>query len=199
MSGKLLQILSAAIQKLPHVLPRFSASIKARVELTRSNELCQRSGFHDLPVEIIQMIQDLLPLASTVSLALTRRGMRKILGDKPLRSINLPANVDQRKDFLLSLQKDLSDWQFCHPCSVFHPLQKEVDARTIWRHDKPDCVQISGRVSFLPNFRIRYQHAQLVMHRYRFGMLHEDDLGILSYESVNSYNGQRVITPSIED
>lgn len=199
MFGKLLQILSAATQKLRHVLSNFSASIKTHLEFTRSNKLCQRSGFLDLPVEIIQMIQDLLPLASTVSLALTCRDMRKILGDKPLRSINLPVNVDQRKDFLLGLQKDLSDWQFCHPCSVFHPLQKEVDARTIWRHDEPDCVQISGRVSFLPNFRVRYQHAQLVMNRYRFGTLHKDDLGILSYESVNSYGGQRVITPSIED
>lgn len=196
---KLLQLLPAVTQKLRHVLSKFSASIKGQNEFTRSNELCQRSRFLDLPVEIIQIIQDLLPLASAVSLALARRGLLQIQGDKPLRSINLPANAHQRKEFLLSLQKDLPDWHFCHPCSVFHPLQKDVDARTIWRHDEPDCVRISGCVYFWPDFRIRYQHAQLVMNRYRFGTLHEDDLRILSCERVSSYYGQSVITPSIED
>ncbi|KAL8817577.1 MAG: hypothetical protein Q9223_003621 [Gallowayella weberi] len=191
---------SVATQKLRHVLSKFSASIKAHGEFTGSNELCQRPGFLDLPVEIILMIQDLLPLASAVSLALARRGLLQLQGNKLLRSINLPVNADQRKTFLLSLQKDLlSDWQLCHPCLVFHPLQKEVNPHVRWRHDRKDCVQISGCVSPLPGLWIRYEHAQLVMNRYRFGTLHEDDLGMLSFERDSLIYGHRVITPSIED
>ena len=194
MSRKLLQTFSATKQKLHHIFSKLSTT-------GRRNELCQQrpGGLLDLPVEIILIIQNFLPLASAVSLALTHRCLLHIRGDKLLRSINVPANADQRKDFLLSLQKDLPKWQFCHPCSVFHPLQKKVTTCTIWNYHEPDCVHFSGQVYFMPYFQISYHHAQLVMNRYRFGTLHKDGLKSLAYKHNSSCFGHIVVTPSIKD
>ncbi len=68
----------------------------------------QRPPLLDLPVAILQTIQNLLPLASAVSLALTHRHLLQTLGTKSIHAINLPAHASQRTDFLLlSLQPDL--------------------------------------------------------------------------------------------
>lgn len=199
MFDKLLQIWSAT-RKSCLVSSILSAKIDAHRVVAASNERRQHSAFLHLPVEIIQTIQSLLPLASAVSLVLTDRSLLEILGNELFRSINLPANADQRTNLLLSLQRDLSDWQFCHQCLVFHPLEKETDPCAIWRYDhEPECVQRSGCVYLLRGFRIRYQHAQLVMNRYRFGTLREDDLKMVSYATNHGKDCREVITASIED
>ncbi|KAI4138151.1 MAG: hypothetical protein LQ341_004798 [Variospora aurantia] len=144
---------------------------------------CQNSAFLNLPVEIILMIQDLLPLASAVSLTITCRSLLDALGNASLRSLDLPANADQRSRFLSIMQREwLLEYQFCRPCSVFHPLEKDSDPHSIWWYRRePECAQISGCVFLSVFFRLRYQHAQLVMNRYRSGMLRDEDLNRLSY------------------
>ncbi|KAL9029367.1 MAG: hypothetical protein Q9196_002393, partial [Gyalolechia fulgens] len=182
----------------------WSAIRKSRlVSSTKTAASDERCPLLDLPVDIIRTLQDFLPLASAASLALTGRTLLETLGNEPLRAINLPANADQKKSFLGSLQRDLPGWQLCHPCSVFHPLDQETKTGTFWRYSlEPECVQISGYVFFVLDYQIRYQHAQLVMNRYRFGTLREGDLKKLSYEAVGPYRGKdlrTVFTASIED
>ncbi|KAL8903951.1 MAG: hypothetical protein Q9207_003598 [Kuettlingeria erythrocarpa] len=195
-----LQLFSAVPNSI-ETLSNISASIKKI--LTTRNDRRKRPPLLDLPVEILQTIQDLLPLASAVSLALTHKSLLRILGTGFIHSINLPANASQRTDFLLSLQQDLPAWQFCHPCLLFHPFDKAVNPRTLWLHDEPECAQISGCVFFLSDYYLRYQHAQWVMNRHRSGTLCEDDLNFLAHEYIRpAYGGKdirAVITASIEN
>lgn len=107
------------LQELRRVLSRLSGSTS--VILTASNVRCP---FLDLPVEIIQMIQDLLPLASAVSLALTHRSLLQTLRNEPLRTINLPTNADQRTNFLLSLQKRLAELAALSPMFSLPSVRK---------------------------------------------------------------------------
>lgn len=161
-----------------------------------------RPAILDLPAEILQMIEELLPPSSAVSLALTCRRLLKTLGNESLRRINLPSNVSHRTDFLLSLQRERPNWQYCHPCSIYHPSEQHR-SRHLGLLCLFDCVQISGCVFFFSNFRIHYHQAQWVMNRHRFGTLRPEDLKRLCYQGLDGIWDRefihKAITTSIED
>lgn len=134
-----------------------------------------------LPVEILQHIHDLLPLSAAVSLSLSSRKMLSLLGSKSLHSLRAEDQITEKKRFLLALEKDLPGWQLCHPCSLFHPLDPNSQPGSMWCYSRePQCVQASGMIHFDITFRLRYQHAQVLMNRYRFGLPHEHHLRMLS-------------------
>ena len=154
---------------------------------------CQPSYIRKLPVEILLLIQDHLELDSAISFSLASRDLLQSLSYTPLNSLRLPENADWRKKLLLTLQRDLSDWQYCHPCSVFHPYDKEIGVSTKWRWgDEPKCVKVCGFVCVAGDYNLRYQHAQWIMNRYQAGRLQQQDLEMFSYDRALGYDGIKV-------
>ena len=156
-----------------------------------------------LPVEILQSIRDLLPLSSVVCFTISSRHLLRILGSKTLHSLREKGHAWERKCFSVALEIDLPDWQLCYPCSLFHPVDPSNGPKSLWRDEgEPECVQETGIIDFHVQFNVRYQHVQLVMNRYRFGLLYTSDLERLChhYQSRDrdSYV-ESIITASIEN
>ena len=136
-----------------------------------------------LPSEILQHISGFLPVSSAVSFVLCSRRFLWLLGDQALHCLRSAGQAPERKLFLTLLEKDISDWSFCHCCTLFHPVAQDDGPEKGWRYfDEPECVRRSGVVHLTMGFRIRYQHAQLLMNHYRFGRAHQMNLERLSHK-----------------
>ena len=136
------------------------------------------SSLHVLPVEIIQYISaTFLPSDAAASLAICSRSMLKIVGSLVLLSLNLKCHAVEKVRFLENLEKDLPDWLLCHYCSVFHPVDQNVDPSQCWRgFEEKECVRANGVVAIGYDFHMRYEHAQMIMRNYRLGRPYEINL-----------------------
>ena len=156
-----------------------------------------------LPVEILQSIRDLLPLSSAACFTISSRHFLRILGNKTLHSLGEKGHAWEKKCFLVSLERDLPEWQLCHPCLVFHPVDRSNGSKSSWCYDdEPECAQVSGIVRITDLFIVRFQHAQLIMNNYRFGLPYISDLEMLCqhYELRRSDSYvESTITASIEN
>lgn len=130
-----------------------------------------------LPVEILLCIRDFLPLGSAVCFTISSRHLLGSLGCKPLHSLREKGHASEKKRFLVALERDLPNWQLCHPCLLFHPVNPSNGPKSLWLDDhKPSCVQASGIVDISAQLQLRYQQAQLIMNRYRFGLPYANEL-----------------------
>ena len=156
-----------------------------------------------LPVEILQSIRDLLPLDSAACFIICNRDLLKILGSKTLHSLKEEDRIWERRRFLMTLEKELPEWQLCHPCSRFHPIDVDNWPESLWRyHDEPRCVQLNGYVNINAFFNVRFQHVQLIMNRYRFGLPYVNDLKRLYYshhDSAPDSHAESTVIAFIED
>lgn len=143
------------------------------------------SSLHVLPVEILQYISTaFLPSDAAASLALCSRSMLRILGSQVLHSLRLKCHAVEQVRFLENLEKDLPDWLLCHYCSAFHPVDQNGDPSQCWRgSEEKVCVRVNGLVSIGCDFRLRYEHAQLIMRNYRLGRPYEINLERFSKRS----------------
>ena len=142
----------------------------------------RRQSLLSLPVEILQHIRDFLPLSSAASFALCSQTLLKVVGNQSLEPLRADDQTIERRRFLVALQKDLPDWLLCHHCSLFHPVILDEGPEDVWCYeDEPSCVQENGVVYLDVDFRIRYQHARLLMNHYRFGRPYTENLKRLSY------------------
>lgn len=141
-----------------------------------------RRSLSSLPVEILLHIVDFLPPSSAACLVLCSRDLFTIFGCRFLHSLRAPNAVREKRRFLVALQKDLPDWLLCYPCSVFHPVKADEGPKNPWLDfEGPSCVQANGVVYLALRFRLQYQHAQLLMDRYRFGRPCKESLARLSH------------------
>jgi hypothetical protein len=123
-----------------------------------------------LPGEILQIISDFLPVSSASCLILSSRKLLGTLGKRSWHLLRSEDQVDEREHFLAMLERDLPDWQLCHPCSLFHPVEQDEGPNTYWTSRRvPECVRRNGFVFITSAFKIRFEHAQLLMNQYRFG------------------------------
>ena len=155
-----------------------------------------------LPPEILQYIRDLLPLNSAACFIISNKNLLRILGSKTLHSLKEKDHAWERKLFLMTLEKELPDWQLCHPCSRFHPIDRKSTPESVGSSSTPKCVQINGRVKMDIFFRVRFQHVQLIMNRYRFGLPYVNDLKRLNYHyqvSIPDSCAESTVTAFIEN
>ena len=131
----------------------------------------KESSLHVLPVEILQYISaTFLPPDAAASLALCSRSMLRILGSQAFHDLRLKCHTFEKTYFLRNLEKDLSDWLFCHNCSMFHPVDlNENPKQYLYLFKETECGQINGFVSIRCDFNIRYKYAQWIMRNYRLG------------------------------
>jgi hypothetical protein len=123
-----------------------------------------------LPGELLQMISDFLPVSSASCLILCSRELLGTLGNRSWHLLRSEDQVVQRKHFLAVLERDLPDRQLCHHCSLFHPVEQDKGPNTEWTPRRvPECVRRNGFVFITTSFKIRFEHAQLLMNQYRFG------------------------------
>ena len=153
-----------------------------------------------LPVEILHLIRDLLPLSSAVCFTITSRHLLGTLGSETLHSLRESSHDSEKKSFLTALERDLPDWQLCHPCSLFHPVDPRNGPKTFWLLwsngvNIPDCVDRSGAIYFDTWFHVRYEHVQLVMNRYRYGLPYSSHLKRLCHHYKRHY-GDLCLGPS---
>ena len=153
------------------------------VESTTGEEV-QHLSLSQLPLEILQYIRDLLPLSSAGSFTLTSRYFKWALGRNTFRLLNNQEHREEKRRFLLQLQRGLLDWQLCYPCLLFHRVDRKIGPTMVWQDlDPPKCVRECGSIALRLGFQLRFQHAQLLMNRYRSRALHIKDLNMLSYKS----------------
>lgn len=156
-----------------------------------------------LPVEILLSIRDFLPLDSAVCFTISSRHLLGSLGNRPLHSLREKGHASEKKRFLVALERDLPDWQLCHPCLLFHPVSPSSEPKPLYSGDgQTSCVYASGVVDITARLQLRYHQAQLIMNRYRFGLPYANDLERLCgcYNSENSdYSIDIKITAYIED
>jgi hypothetical protein len=139
--------------------------------------------------EILLHIRDFLPLSSAACLVLCSRHMLTALGNQSLSSLRADDQLTERRRLLIELQKDLPDWLLCYPCSLFHPVKAHEGPNHIWRYDKePLCVQENGAVYLTADYRIRYQHVQLLMKQYCFQRSYIKTLEALSFSFSRNLN-----------
>ena len=171
-----------ASSRLHRAVTSFLASI--RTIFRAKTPTCQQGlSLPTLPVEILQYIRDILPLSSAVALTISSRNMLHLLGSESLHSLRAKHQATEKKRFLVAMEKDLPDWQLCHPCSLFHPVDSQKGPNSVWYYThEPKCVRANGLLCITPRFRIRYEHAQLLMNRYRFGLPFVNDLKRLSQD-----------------
>ena len=131
----------------------------------------KESSLQMLPVEILQYISTtLLPPDAAASLALCSRSMLRILGSQAFHDLRLECHIIEKTRFLRNLEKDLSDWLFCHNCSMFHPVDLNEDlSKNLYLFKETECARMNGFVSIRYDFNIRYEYAQLIMRNYRLG------------------------------
>jgi hypothetical protein len=142
-----------------------------------------------MPTEILLHIRDFLPLSSAACLALCSRHMLTALGNQSLSSLRADDQITERRRLLIALQNDLPDWLLCYPCSLFHPVKAHEGPNHIWRYNKePPCVQENGAVCLTADYRIRYQHVQLLMKQYRFQRSYMKTLEALSFSFSRNLN-----------
>ena len=173
---------------------------------TDTQELKQPQGpsFLSLPTEILQLICNHLPLHSAVSLTITCRKMLLLLGNEALLSLGAQKHADEKKSFLSGLQRDLSDWQLCHPCSLLHPVDRQIETSFSFSDEfgdeaGPKCVQISRYIWVSDEYMLPFRYVQWVMNRHRKGILSADDLMTLSYDNNTPWDfcARTTITPQI--
>lgn len=171
------------------------------ISRTRTPNCANGPSLLTLPVKIVQHIRDILPLSSAVCFTISSRHLLGILGSQTLHSLRETGHAWERKCFLVALERDLPGWQLCYPCSVFHPVDPSNGPKSLWLNDRE---QENGIVDFSLRFKVRYQHAQLVMNRYRFGLPYTSDLERLCHQyhyqpqDRESYF-ESIITASIEN
>lgn len=130
-----------------------------------------------LPVEILLSIRDFLPLGSAVCFTISSRHLLGSLGWKLLYSLREKVNASEKKRFLVALERDLPNWQLCHPCLLFHPVSPSNRPEPMYLRDgKTTCVLASGVVDVSVKLQLRYHQAQLIMNHYRFGLPYANEL-----------------------
>ena len=69
----------------------------------------------NLPVEILQSIRNLLLVSSAACFTISSRHLLRILGSKSLHSLRGSGCAWEE------MERDLPNWQLCHPRSLFRP------------------------------------------------------------------------------
>jgi hypothetical protein len=181
MMAQLINHWSAAGHRMAAAIVRSLSGVRFH-QAERAPDRMPRQSLSSLPVEILLHIKDFLPLSSAACLILCSRHMMTALGSRSLYSMRADDQIIERRRFLILLQKDLPDWLLCYPCSLFHPVKVHEGPKDIWRyHKEPPCVQENDAIYVTADYRIRYQHVQLLMNQYRFGRSHTKALEALSF------------------
>ena len=155
MSAKPLQGLMSAFNLLPYGYPQGQAP-------TNSSLLIQK-----LPKEILQYIRDLLPLSSAAAFALSNRTLLRVLGGGSLKSLQARNNVNKRGLLLSLVARTLPEWQFCHYCSLLHPVDPEKSIISDWNWRKePRCIRKSGLLEIDVGIQIPFELVYVLMKRY---------------------------------
>ena len=98
-------VILTSVLALWHSLPTYDARYGA-------------SRLECLPTEILQHISDHLALDSAGSLTLCSRSLR-VLGDRSWYALRIQANEQEKRRFLLLLQRDIPNLLFCYHCWSF--------------------------------------------------------------------------------
>jgi len=159
-------VILTSVLALWHSLPTYDARYGA-------------SRLECLPTEILQHISDHLALDSAGSLTLCSRSLLRVLGDRSWYALRIQANEQEKRRFLLLLQRDIPNLLFCYHCWKLHPLDTWSGMASIdntwsentkeglyalwgYRHEQP-CTRADGFAYLQPGSRLRFQYAQMIM------------------------------------
>ena len=168
-----------------------------------------RTQLLDLPLEIVQLIAGCLQPPDAASFALCNRNLSALFGSiywKPIRRDI--AEASQRKQFLVTIARDVPLWFFCHWCSNLHPRSRigppgpafqprrplrcfrNLLGPTLWTYS-----QVHDGVS---HYNFEFHHLQLAMEQHRLGArygISVDSLSLVEVqESSKSDARQRLTT-----
>ena len=153
-------------------------------------------SFPSLPTELLLSILDFLSVSDRACLSLCNRALRNKLGatSKDLaRYGKAQGNTHSRPDFLLRLSRDSPGAFYCFDCRRLHPSVRTRPPGPLFC---PDPYRFSGcfasDLGFYYHFtngvyhkyHLMFQHVQLAMARYRYGVNDGIALDTLSYTEV---------------
>lgn len=172
-----------------------SRVIDIELELMTSNSseptLLRSVTIGSLPPELLLLIRDHSNNASAACLALTCRNMYTVL-----RHTYFPLSKDDRKEFMLIIQRDISDRYLCHHCLTFHKFTKEKPGNQIKFSSEPElwllthtrtCASVFDDLEYVfgCHYFLPFSRVQLVMNKYYFGPAHGLPLSSLAGSFTN--------------
>ena len=129
----------------------------------------------DLPSEMLLHIASFLPVGSAALLALCNHSTSCILGPQYWEKLQtVPPR--EREEFLLTLERDLPAFIFCHRCAKLHlPDDRGTGAVVRFPHERKDerpCFRADLRTGTYRYFHhaFRFEHVQMIMKRHRLGL-----------------------------
>lgn len=158
----------------------------------------EHSLFRELPIELIGIIAEFLPLADAVAFTLTCRPIRFILGDQYISQLRASDHECDRLEFLEALERDMPYHILCYDCYNLHRGTRKRD----YSWTEP-CSYRSGysiSQNIYPGFYpVTFQSAMKVHY---YGLDYSKHLSLLTdYDSYakTGHNYQWEATPRIVD
>ena len=121
--------------------------------------------FEKLPLEILQLVAEFLPVDSAACLALSNKFLASAIGTRSWSTLRSRKFRGERRRFIVSIQRDIEEWLFlCHHCVSLHSVKRTPLLHRQWfdLHRSP-CSWANGIIEYLPNYILRWQHAHEIM------------------------------------
>ena len=166
------------------------------IDATRTKQLI------DLPPELILLISDSLPAASTACLALCSHRFSRILGSSAWTSLQLQ-HQGHRMSFFYLLERDLPEYFACRRCKRLHQNNKVQWPMSGKRLQDVPCVGVfrlfgpPRTTMFRPSrttmYLINYAHVQLVMKRHYYGPSHGLSIKCFLHTELKEYDARGTV------
>ncbi|OIW26497.1 hypothetical protein CONLIGDRAFT_672042 [Coniochaeta ligniaria NRRL 30616] len=126
----------------------------------------QSSSFSELPVELVLLIADHLSKTSLICLALTCKPLHAILFPRPAA-----LSLEERKTFLLLIEKGVPGVYYCHCCHKLRPWHLKLDIQN-WLGHSLGHRNTMGLYYSAHSYYLIYPLARLVTNRHLYGPGH---------------------------
>jgi hypothetical protein len=125
--------------------------------------------FSRLPIEILQGVVRLLPLADATALGLANRSLHQAIGGTVWEEMILPERKEQKLAFLALLQKDMPRYWVCDVCGILHKGKDQVVNRGL---DVTRVVHFTPKTQFPFGYALTENQVQMAVERATRGYPH---------------------------
>lgn len=155
------------------------------------NPIRQESPFLDLPLDIVYLVFDELPLHGRILLSQTCRDLRSVLRSKCYSAVR-KASAAERLALLRVLGDILPDRRLCTPCRALHLVDHKdlpVTDYDYYYRPCPAPERIWSRHYLNARYAVAHRHVQLAIKYTRLGNVHQRYRARISQRFTTSFPG----------
>lgn len=141
--------------------------------IRRTHFIKQSFNFLDLPLDVLLLIFDQLPLYSNILASRTCKTLRFLLHSK-CSSATRKLSDDERLEVIAGLADVLPDHQLCISCNALHIVDTDdIPSNLTRRYKCPLFTGHCGSLDFGICYTVRHYHVQLALKYARLGNVHQ--------------------------